>query len=511
MNWLRAELPKDIYKADEVRALDKIAIKELAISSYELMCRAGEAAFEALQTHWPHARSVAVVCGGGNNAGDGYVVARLALQQGFEVCVVAVVATEHLTGDAEHAWKDYCQSGGAVESPPDRQGLLRFLTNISSASDVIVDGLLGTGLTRDLEGDFLDAVCAINTGSSSVLALDIPTGLHADTGLPLGDAVLADVTVTFIGLKRGLFLGVAPDYRGRIEFSSLGIPDSIDLDPLPTDLRRLTPSLLKASLPPRAPTTHKGDNGSVLLVGGAPGMPGAIRLAAEAALRAGAGLVRVATHPESVASVMAGRAEVMCEGVDKPQDLKPLFAASDVVVLGPGLGQSAWSKSLWEEVLSSFEGTLILDADGLNLLSQAPQERENWILTPHPGEAARLLQTDVTNIQSDRLAAVRDLTQTFGGISVLKGASTLVAERDHIGLCDMGNPGMATAGMGDVLAGLLGGLAAQSSNLRLSLGRVARTGVLVHALCGDDVAASGERGLVAGDLIEHIRSWVNPS
>ena len=291
MNWLRAELPKDIYKADEVRALDKIAIKELAISSYELMCRAGEAAFEALQTHWPHARSVAVVCGGGNNAGDGYVVARLALQQGFEVCVVAVVATEHLTGDAEHAWKDYCQSGGAVESPPDRQGLLRFLTDISSASDVIVDGLLGTGLTRDLEGDFLDAVCAINTGSSPVLALDIPTGLHADTGLPLGDAVLADVTVTFIGLKRGLFLGVAPDYRGRIEFSSLGIPDSIDLDPLPTDLRRLTPSLLKASLPPRAPTTHKGDNGSVLLVGGAPGMPGAIRLAAEAALRAGAGLV----------------------------------------------------------------------------------------------------------------------------------------------------------------------------------------------------------------------------
>ena len=279
MKGARAELPKDIYTAEQVRALDGIAINELGIPGYELMCRAGEAALAALQGYWPRARSVAVLCGAGNNAGDGYVVARLARQQGLRVRVIAVVPADRLTGDAARAWQDYAQPGGTVEA---------FSAESALTEDVVVDGLLGTGLTRELDGDFLAAVNAINGSTRPVLALDIPTGLHAETGLRLGAAVEAAVTVTFVGLKRGLFLGVAPDYRGALEFSNLAIPDAAYAR-LNAGIERLTPAILEGLLPPRPRTAHKGANGSVLLVGGAPGMAGAIRLAGEAALRAGAG------------------------------------------------------------------------------------------------------------------------------------------------------------------------------------------------------------------------------
>ena len=489
-------LPTEIYTAEQVRALDRIAIDELGIPGYELMCRAGEAALAALESHWPGAGSVAVFCGAGNNAGDGYVVARLAREEGLRVRAIAVVSVAELTGDAARACRDYQKQGGTLEA---------FSAESAVAEDVIVDGLLGTGLARELEGDLLAAVDLINAADRPVLALDIPTGLDADTGLVLGAAVRADVTTTFVGLKRGLFLGVAPDYRGTLQYSSLAIPDAA-YERVTAGIERLEPSILKDLLPPRPRTAHKGANGSVLLVGGTPGMAGAIRLAAEAALRAGAGLVRVATHPDSVASVMAGRAEVMCEGLLEPEGLEPLLAASDAVVLGPGLGQSAWAQGLWERVLAS-PLPVILDADGLNLLAGAPRGRGRWILTPHPGEAARLLETDTGSVQADRAAAALSLAKTYQGVVVLKGAGSLVAaQRDRIGLCDSGNPGMATAGMGDVLAGLLGGLAVQIGDLE----QAARAGVVIHAACGDAAAAAGERGLVAGDLMDHIRSWVNP-
>jgi len=495
MKGARAELPKAIYTAEQVRRLDRIAIDELGISGYELMCRAGEAALEALRSRWPDARRLAILCGAGNNAGDGYVLARLAHERGLEVRAVAVVRTDRLGGDAKRAWQDYQGQGGKVES---------FSPDCTFSEDVVVDGLLGVGLSRELEGDLLAAVQRINSAGRPVLALDIPTGLHADTGLVLGTAVAAELTITFVGLKRGLFLGNALDYRGTLEFSGLAIPVQA-YDRVPACMERLTAEILKGLFLPRARTAHKGRNGSLLLVGGAPGMSGAIRLAAEAALRAGAGLVRVATHPESVDSVMAGRAEVMCQGTSTPEALEKLLVASDAVVLGPGLGQSDWAKRAWAQVLAS-ELPVVVDADGLNLLSEIRQTRENWILTPHPGEAARLLRTDTETVQADRLGAALRLAGAYGGVAVLKGAGTLVATGvDSISLCDRGNPGMATAGMGDVLAGLLGGLAVQGGDLQ----SVAQAGVLIHATCGDAAAASGERGLLAGDLMSHIREWVN--
>ena len=491
------QLPTAIYTADQVRALDRIAIDEMAIPGYTLMCRAGEAALDRLRRHWPEAKSLVVYCGAGNNAGDGYAVARLAAGQGLRTRVIAVVAPERLSGDAARAWQDYQAQGGEAEPfrsarPPDE--------------DVLVDGLLGSGLDRDLGGDFLAAVGAVKRARRPVLALDIPTGLHADTGMPLGCAVQADLTVTFVGLKQGLFVGAGADYRGALEFTGLGIP-SAAYAKVQAPLERLTGAAARAILPPRRRTAHKGDAGSLLLVGGGPGMAGAIRLAAEAALRSGAGLVRVATHPDSVGAVMAGRAEVMCAGVEDAGGLEPWLEAADGVVLGPGLGQTAWAKAVWERVLTS-ELPLIVDADGLNLLARSGRARGRWILTPHPGEAARLLGTDAGAVQADRPGAAGQLAQRYRGVAVLKGAGTLVAAagQEPIGLCDRGNPGMATAGMGDVLAGILGGLLVQCGDLTA----VARAGVWIHAVCGDAAARGGERGLLAGDLMEHIRHAVNP-
>ena len=492
------ELPQQIYSVQQVRELDRAAIDQLEITAYELMCRAGEAALNSVERHWPQARRLTIFAGAGNNAGDGYVLGRLAAARGIDVRIIAVAPPERLTAAAASAWEEFRADGGSVEA---------FAAPLSLGDDVLVDAVLGTGLDRDLDGTFLAAVAALNAVSNPVLALDIPTGLHADNGLPMGAAVHADVTMTFVGLKSGLFLGFAPDYRGIVEFSALGIPGEI-YRPYRPVLDRLSIDTLRDALPPRRPSSHKRNHGSLLLVGGSPGMPGAIRLAAEAALRAGAGLVRVATHPDSASSVLSGRAEVMCQAVTEPRDLDPLIDAADGVVLGPGLGQSDWGRGLMERLIDSAL-PIVLDADGLNLLAARPGQRGNWILTPHPGEAARLLDSSVEAVQADRLQAIQNLVDRYRGVVVLKGAGTLVAGpgESAVAVCDRGNPGMAVAGMGDVLAGIIGALLVQTEDLRLA----ARAGVLLHALAGDAAVTDGQRGLLAGDLMPHIRRWANPT
>ena len=492
------DLPEEVYSAQQVRELDRAALDTLEISAYELMCRAGEAALRALETHWPQARRLTIFCGAGNNAGDGYVLGRLAVGGRFDVRVIAVTPPDRLSAAAASAWEDFSAGGGRIEP---------LSTGLSFADDVIVDGLLGTGLDRALDGAFMAAVAAINAASNPVLALDIPTGLHADTGLPMGAAVHADVTITFVGLKSGLFLGRAPDYRGVVEFAGLGIPDEVYAQQPPA-LERLGSNTLREALPPRRPSTHKGSHGSLLLVGGSPGLAGAIRLAGEAALRAGAGLVRVATHPDCAASVVAGRPEIMCQGLTEPADLDALIDVADGVVLGPGLGRSDWARRLMERLLAT-ELPIVLDADGLNMLAEQPRPRGNWVLTPHPGEAARLLQCSVDAVQSDRLQAALDLAERYQGVVILKGAGSLVASPGESGVavCDRGNPGMATAGMGDVLAGIVGALWVQTAEGGLA----ARAGVLLHALAGDAAVTDGQRGLMARDLMPHIRRWANPT
>jgi ADP-dependent NAD(P)H-hydrate dehydratase / NAD(P)H-hydrate epimerase len=490
-----------VYSASQVRELDRRATERLGIPSYDLMCRAGAAALDVLCREWPDARSAVVVCGAGNNAGDGLVLARLARERGIAVRVLAVAPPERLKGAARQALEDGLAAGVTIEPFSKASGL------DTSAADVLVDALLGIGLDRPIETTFAAAVEALNASDAPVLALDIPSGLHADSGLPLGDAVRAAVTVTFVGLKQGLYLGLACDYTGRIELADLGLPPSVG-EGLSPPLARLAIPNLERALPRRPRSAHKGMSGRLLLLGGGPGMPGAIRLAAEAALRTGAGVAYVAAHRDSASAVAAGRPETIVHAVATVEELDEMRALVDAAVVGPGLGRSTWARALWQRMVDS-DLPLIVDADALNLLAEAPVARGRWVLTPHPGEAARLLRITTADVQRDRLGAVRALAERYDAVVVLKGAGTLVAASGDDGpvhVCDRGNPGMATAGMGDVLAGVLGGLLVQTRSLVES----ALAGVLLHALAGDAAAAEGERGTLAADLMPHLRRWANP-
>ncbi|MGH8497116.1 MAG: NAD(P)H-hydrate dehydratase [Gammaproteobacteria bacterium] len=490
------ELPAQIYSAAQVRELDRIAIEEAGIPGYTLMKRAGRAAFDALRERWPLADRLLILCGGGNNAGDAYVVARCGLEAGLDVVTAALAATDRLRGDAATARADFSAIGG--NSVPWRTALL-------DGRDLIVDGLLGTGLERPLEGDYRAVVDSVNRAGLPVFALDLPTGMHADTGVELGAALRADATMSFVGLKLGCFLGAGPDCTGTLLFDDLGVPAGL-YPRLSCPLERLTQSWLSETLRPRRRGTHKGEQGHALVIGGGPGMGGAIRLTAEGALRAGAGLVTVATAPGNARNVTTVRPELMARDIEEAAQLDELFERADIVAIGPGLGKAAWGRSLWQAALVSGL-PLVADADALNLLAEAPVERRNWVLTPHPGEAGRLLGSSGANVQSDRLQSVRDLAQRYGGVAVLKGAFTLIAENQGVAVCDRGNPGMAAPGMGDVLTGVIAGLGACGRPLI----DAARAGVLVHALAGDDAARAGERGTVAGDLFAHVRRRVNPS
>ena len=320
----------------------------------------------------------------------------------------------------------------------------------------------------------------------------------------------ATLTIAFVGLKPGFLLGRGAEFVGRLACDDLDVPAAA-FGAAPGVLRRITEVELRRALPRRARTAHKGDNGRVLVIAGGPGMAGAARLAGEAALRSGAGLVTLATSPVHAAYLAAARPELIAIGIEEAAALAPLIEAADVVAVGPGLGQGAWSQSLVDAAFASSK-PLIVDADALNLLARQPRTRNAWCLTPHPGEAARLLGLDIAAVQADRLGAVRALAARFGAIAVLKGAGTLIASASQAPyLCERGNPGMAVAGMGDVLTGIIAAVAAQQPDPASSLALAAAVGVLVHASAGDLIARQGERGLLASDLIAQLPACVNPA
>ncbi len=493
-------LPNELYTAAQVREMDRLTIEEFGVPGYDLMCRAGEAAFRAASNRWPSLRRAAVVCGVGNNGGDGFVFARLARKAGFEVRVAVVGDKDRLHGAAATAAGEMEAMGVTAQ---------RFEPEILAGADLIVDALFGTGLDREVVGDWRDAIDAVNQSGAKVLAMDIPSGLHADTGRGLGAVVRADATISFIGLKRGLYTGVGPDYCGTVVYDDLGVPPQV-FARLPAAARRLADTKNSRLLVPRPRASHKGNNGRVLVVGGDNGMGGAVRMAAEAAARVGAGLVTVATRERHIAAINTACPELICYGVEDAHYLDPLLKKVDAVAIGPGLGTGGWGRDMLERVF--FVGLpLVVDADALNLLAGAPQRRGNWILTPHPGEASRLLNWSTADIQNDRFAAVTELQRRFGGSVVLKGAGTLVADDSGVVcLCDAGNPGMASGGMGDILTGVLAGLTAQATKAGINLAEVAQVGVCVHAEAGDMAARDGERGTLATDLLPHLRHLVNP-
>ncbi len=486
-------LPVELYTAAQVRELDRLAIEQQGIPSLTLMERAGVDALDALTGRYPGAGNLVVLCGGGNNAGDGYVLARLARQAGLEVRVIALVEPDRLKGDAAASAQKYLQTG-TVETALALEG-----------ADIIVDALLGSGLNRAVEGGFAEAIELVNAASATVFALDIPSGLNADTGVRLGSAVRADATITFIGLKRGLFTAEGPEFCGEILFSDLGTPAGMSAA-MDAEARLIGYDEVMLNLRARARDAHKGRYGHVLVIGGDYGYQGAAILAGCAAARTGAGLVTVATRPEHAGTIPLFRPELMTVAVDVPRDLDPLLDRASVVAIGPGLGQSDWAISLLAKVLQT-RLPLVVDADALNLLALEPLRRENWVLTPHPGEAARLLGITSTEVQTDRFAAVMSLRDRFGGTVALKGAGSLVAgATGPIRLNRTGNPGMAGGGMGDVLTGVITGLVAQG----MEPGVATVAGVYLHGYAADQCAGEGERGMLAGDLLPVIRSLVNP-
>lgn len=493
-------LPTQIYSAAQVRALDQRAVSEFGIPGYTLMQRAGAAAYARMNQRYPGLRSLLVLCGGGNNAGDGYVLARLARADGLAVRVIALADPLALPGDAARAYEEFASAGGTLRS---------FAPELAQSCDMIVDALIGSGLKRDVSGEYLEIIGAINESGTPITSLDIPSGLDGDTGIARGIAVRANLTVSFVGLTCGLFLADGPSHCGRIMFAEIGLPDELYASMTPT-LARQYRDELGATLPPRSLNSHKGQFGHVLCVGGAEGMPGAVRLCAEAALRGGAGLVTVATAASHAQSIVAARPELMTQGIHTPDQLDDLLKRASVVACGPGLDVADWGQECLRRVLASGK-PVVLDADALNILADNPDWWANApavrIITPHPGEAARLLGVSPLTVQTDRVASLQKLRKLTGAITVLKGAGTLVADADNVpSICPFGNPGMSAAGMGDVLTGLIAALLAQG----LDAPSAARMGVLTHALAGDSAARRGERGMFAGDLLNELRHWLNP-
>jgi len=481
-------LPLPLFSAAQVRELDARLIAA-GTSGFELMSRAAHAIWRALRRRWPDAGVLTVLAGRGNNAGDGYLVAALALRAGWQVQVLAVGDPAQLQGDAALA-RDQARAAGVPIQSWEQQAELR---------GVVLDALLGTGLQGAVREPYAQVIRLLNASGLPVLAVDVPSGLCADTGQVLSEAVRAELTVTLIGLKLGLFTGQSADFRGALQF------DDLQADPALVAAQAFAAQrLAPISLPhlvARSPLVHKGQLGHVLVVGGDRGFAGAGLLAAQSALRAGAGLVSLATRGEHVSAAQARLPEVMAASVASANQLMALGAHASVWVVGPGLGQGAWGRSLLSAAAAS-DAVQVWDADALNLLAQAVvQLPVGVVLTPHPGEAARLLGISSAEVQADRPAAARALAQRYQAVCVLKGAGTLIAAPDGgLWLCDRGHPAMAGAGLGDVLAGFIGALLAQG----LAALPAAQLAVYLHACAGERLALQG-RGLAASDLCAVIR------
>lgn len=492
-------LPTCLYRAAQVRELDRLTIETHGVAGFTLMHRAARAALDILLEVYPVPGLLTIVCGPGNNGGDGYLMASLAKQQGVDVQIIQFGDVSKCSDDARLARSEAEQAGVL---------LLPFDPRQTLDGGVVVDALLGTGLSGVVRDDYAAVIAWINSHDLPVVAVDIPSGLCSDSGAVLGCAVSADVTVSFIGLKRGLLTGLGPNHCGALLFDDLAVPSAI-YDEVPTDIVKLNLADTLQALPARRRCDHKGHFGHVLVVGGDYGMAGAPVMAAEAAARVGAGLVACATRQEHVAALIARCPEVMAQGVVSGQELELLLVRPSVLVVGPGLGRGSWGEQLLQQAYYS-DKPMVVDADALTILSEGRviknPYRDNWILTPHPAEAARLLGCDTATVQADRFTAVKTLQQRFGGAVVLKGAGTLIADAgSEIALCSDGNPGMATGGMGDVLSGVLGALMAQG----LGVGEAARLGVGLHARAGDLAAIAGQRGTQATDLIPLLRQLVN--
>lgn len=506
----------NIVTGAQMQALDRRTTLEAHISGLTLMANAGAGTVAAMEQVFGAlaGKRVTVVCGKGNNGGDGFVAARRLRQKRARVQAVLLAKPADLTGDAKTMCRRFVSAAGSAvvhNNPP-----VERLRSILGTSDLIVDALLGTGLSTPVSGPYKTAIEAINEAGRPVTAVDLPSGIHADTGAVLGAAVKARLTVTFGLPKLGLYVGAGIDHAGEIQIVDIGIPRSYR-ESVESRLSLITADRVRPILPSRMPSAHKGTYGHAAIVAGSVGKSGSAALAAKAALRVGVGLVTVAT-PASVNDVLESKLlEAMTvpmpetkartlarSGLDR---LMEFINARSALAIGPGLTTHPETVELIQALVRRLDKPSVLDADALNALagrtSLLAECKTQPILTPHPGEMARLDQEATPqSVNADRIGTASRFAQGRGVILVLKGARTVVAHPDgRVAICPTGNPGMATAGTGDALTGILVGLLAQ----RVPSWEAACAGTYIHGLAGDLASAAlGQAGMTAGDLIDRL-------
>jgi NAD(P)H-hydrate epimerase len=500
----------------EMQAMDRMTIESIGIPGRVLMENAGREAARVFRAHFAAQarKGVGVLAGRGNNGGDGHVIARCLAQAGYPVRVFLAAAPERVAGDAAANLGLLRPLGIPVVEIADEESFGRRREEIRDVA-VWVDALFGTGLNAEVRGYFRRLIETINALDRPVLAVDVPSGLSADTGRPCGACIRARITVTFAYPKIGHLVYPGAEYSGRLEVVDIGIPHRVAEQVGPRQVL-LTPEEVRRSLPQRAADTHKGRGGHVLVVGGSPGKTGAAVMTALSALRAGAGLATLAMAHSLSPIVASSALETMSAPLPEVaygvlgQTSRAAAAAQmqgkSCLAIGPGLGQAAETKALVRELVAGGTPPLVIDADGLNAfaghldaLAGLPVEA---VLTPHPGEMARILGTTAAAVQQDRIACARELAVRLRVHVVLKGARSVIARPDGmVCLNPTGNPGMASAGMGDVLTGAIAGLMAQG----LRADAAARAAVYLHGAAADGLAVSrGPWGYLAGEVLHAL-------
>lgn len=471
----------------------QIALKK-GLTLYELMERAGQRFFSKLLELTEKPQSMLIVCGKGNNGGDGFVISRLAIKSGIEVTTLMLCPVTDLKGDAKTAYFKLANLQQPIEILDSNDGEA-VIANLDC--EIIVDAIFGIGFRGELAEFYKPIIAAVNRHDAKRYAVDVPSGVNATTGAVVNDAIKASSTISFIAAKQGLFTGRAKNFVGQLHIEDLGLGEELKSKIAPISCLQYRNNLPKLAC--RHPTCHKGDIGLLLAIGGNHNMPGAIRLASEAALRSGASLVSVCCHKNSQTLVHSTRPELMIAGIDADDLLLHMnFAKVKWLLLGPGLGKDEWAQQLFEMALQQ-NLPMVLDADGLNLLSKQPIKRDNWVLTPHPTEAARLLGCSTDEIEIDRINSAKRIVRKYGGICLLKGAGTVITDGQSVWLNQSGNPAMAAGGMGDVLAGIIAALAMQYPNKLEAV----RAAAFIHGDIADKIVADqGEIGLLASDIIE---------
>ncbi|NLD27710.1 MAG: NAD(P)H-hydrate dehydratase [Myxococcales bacterium] len=502
-----------LLSSSQMRSLDESAITQHRIPSMELMENAGRALADVAATSRPS--RAAVVCGRGNNGGDGLVAARYLIGMGIDVAVLILASPQELSPDARANWERLVRISTRV-FPCTDASYLSSHASILAEADLIVDAIFGTGLRDEVKGISLHAIEMINAmkgRKSRVVSADIPSGLSSDTGMPLGGSVVADDTVTFALPKLGLCLGRGLEYCGNIHVVDIGIPPE-EAEKIPSKYSLIVGDDVRRSFLPRRMNSHKGTFGHVAIFAGSRAKIGAGYLSSRAALRSGSGLVTYAMPESAFAFFDSNYSEVMCEPL--PDNGKAFFCHESLdkalhlaqdksaVAIGPAIGTEEATRAFLNAFVRDLKTSLVIDADGLNLLdlSSLRMRGAATVLTPHPGEMARLTKSDTGLVNANRTQAAISLAASCGAIVVLKGMGTVVAAPD--GRCAInrtGNSGMASAGMGDALTGIILSLLGQG----LDPFDAACAGVFVHGMAGDFAASEiGERALITSDLIKNL-------